>query len=60
MVGGVDDPVILTEQFFAGVFGDFAELVVDVVDDATLIGDSYDRRFIQSKLDIGELLERAL
>ena len=43
MVGRIDDAVILTQQLFARVFGDLAELVVDVIDDAALVGDRNDR-----------------
>ena len=60
MVAGVDNAVVLTEQFFARVFRDLAELVVDVVDDPALIGDRDDRRFIKRKLDVCEFLLRAL
>ncbi len=42
MVSGVDDAMILAEQFVTRVFGDLAELVVDVVDDSTLVGDRND------------------
>ncbi len=60
MVRGIDDAVVLAEQFFAGVFRDLAKLVVDVIDDAALIGDRDDRRFIKRKLDVCEFLLRAL
>src|ERR1051326_5547278 len=56
VVSRIDDAVILAEQFFAGVLRDLTELVVDVVDDAALIGDGDDRGFIERKLDVREFL----
>src|SRR6185369_16203342 len=46
MVTRVDDAMVLTKQFFAGVLGNFAELIVGKSDDAPLIGDSDDRRLV--------------
>ena len=39
MMAGIDDAVILTEELAAAVFGDLAELVVDVGDPAARVGD---------------------
>jgi hypothetical protein len=43
MIAGVDDAVILAQQLFTRVFGNLAELVVDVIDDPALVSDCHDR-----------------
>jgi hypothetical protein len=60
MIGGVDNAVVLTKQLFSGILGDFAELVVDVVNDAALISDGDNSRLIKRKLDVSQFLEGAL
>src|SRR5216683_3696404 len=60
LITRVDDAVVLAEQFFPRVFRNAAELVVHVVNDATLIGDRYNRRLVERELDIRQLLERTL
>lgn len=40
---GVDDAVILANQFIGTVFGYFAEIMIYKSDDAFLIGDGNDR-----------------
>ena len=50
MVTRVYYPVILPDQFFAAVFGDLAELVVNESDNAALVGDGDDRGFVEGKL----------
>jgi hypothetical protein len=52
MIAGINDPMILPEQFVARIFGDLAELVVDVGDPASGIGDRNNRVRVQRGLDI--------
>src|SRR5215204_1732180 len=59
VVGRVDDAVVLPDEFFARVLRDFAELVVDVVDAAGLVGDGDDGRLVERELEVGQLLQRA-
>src|SRR6185436_15969218 len=47
VVARVDDAMVLSQQLLTRVFGDFAELVVDVSDPALRIGNSYDGMSIQ-------------
>src|SRR5436190_23792925 len=44
MVGGIDDAVVLTQQFFPRVFRDTAKLIVHIINDSALVGDRYNRR----------------
>jgi hypothetical protein len=57
MVGGVDNAVVLADQFFPGVLGDLAELVVDVGDPASLVGEGDDGRFVQGELQVRQFPE---
>jgi len=54
MMTGVDDSVILPEQLAAAELRDLAELVVDLRDDAALIGNGDNRGLIER---IADLLE---
>ena len=44
--------MVLPEQLFPRVFGDLAELVVDVGDDAALVGRGDDRREVERVTDL--------
>jgi hypothetical protein len=57
MVRGVDNAVVLADQLFPGVLGDLAELVVDVGDPASLVGEGDDGRFVQGELQVRQLPE---
>ena len=54
----IDDAVVLPEEFVAEMLGDGAELVVDVGDLATGIGDGDNGVFIQRRFQIADLFER--
>ena len=60
VITGVDNAVVLTQQFFPRVFRDATKLVVDVINDSALIGDRDNRGLVERKLDISKLLERTL
>jgi hypothetical protein len=57
MVGGVDNAVVMADEFFPGVLGDLAELVIDVGDPASLVGEGDDGRFVQGELQVGQFPE---
>src|ERR1041384_3958521 len=58
MIAGIDNAMILSQQFFARVLGNATESVVDVGDSSALIGNRDDRRLIESELDVVEFLLR--
>jgi hypothetical protein len=58
MKAGIDDAMILPEQFLAGVFGNGAKLVVDVGDLSLRVGDGYNGVFIKSGLKVVNFFER--
>ena len=60
MVAGIDDPMVLAEQFLAGIFGNLAKLVVHVGDVARSVGDGHDRMSVERGLDVAELVQRGL
>lgn len=60
VISAVDDEMVLAEQLCSGVFRDFAELVVDEVDDATLVRDCHDGGLIEREFDVRQFFERLL
>ena len=58
VITGVDDAMVLPEQFCARVAGDLTELVVDVVDHAALIRDGDNRRLIERELQVRQFFQR--
>src|SRR5204862_23608 len=60
VVGGVEDAVILANQFFSGIFADSAKLLVHVNNRALNIGDSHDSMLIKSELLIAKIFECSL
>lgn len=60
MEPGVDDAMVLPYQLFTGVFRDFAELVVDVGDEPTLVRHCDDGGLIEGVLDFLQPLHREL
>src|SRR6266478_4355760 len=60
VVAGVEDAVILADQLVLGILTDGTELIVDISNRALDVGDRYDGVLIESKLLIGQLLERSL
>ncbi len=60
MVTGIDDAMILPQQFLPVIFRNGAKLVVDVGDFALRIGDGDDGVLVQRRLQIADLLERGL
>src|SRR6266571_4309772 len=60
VIARVDDAVILTQQLFPRVFRDAAKFVIDVIDDAALIRDCYNRRLVERELDVRKFLARTL
>ena len=57
MVGGIQYPRILTNQFIARILADGAELVVHIGDRAVHVSCSHDSVLVESKLLIGKILE---
>ncbi len=57
MMAGIDDAMILPQQLFTGVFGDGAELVVDVGDFSLRIGDGDDGMFVKRGFQVADFLE---
>ena len=53
MVAGVEDAVVVANQFLFGVLTDGAELFVHIGDGALDIGDGHNSMLIESKLLIG-------
>ena len=58
MVTGIDDPVRFPQQLFARKFGDGAEFVIDVGDDAARVGDGDDGVLVERGLEIADLTQR--
>lgn len=52
MVARIDDTMVLPDQFFTGVFGDRAELVVNVSDLSLAVGNGDDGMFVECCFDI--------
>ena len=50
MITGINNTMILPDQFLTGVFGDGAELVVDVGDATLGIGDGHDGVLVEGRL----------
>src|ERR1039458_7968017 len=59
MVAGVEDAVILADQFILGILAYGAELIVDVSNSALDVGHRHDGVLIQSELLIVQLFERS-
>jgi hypothetical protein len=57
MMARVDDAMVLPQQLLAGVFGDGAELVVNIGDLTLLVGDRYDSVLIQGSPQIPSFLK---
>src|SRR6266404_3978408 len=57
---GVENTMILADQFILGILTDGTELLVDISNRALDVGDRYDGVLIESKLLISQLLERSL
>jgi len=57
VITGVDEAVILAEQFRARVFGDRAELVVDIGDFSLRVGDGNNGVLVESGLEICNFFE---
>jgi hypothetical protein len=60
VVAGVEDAVILADQFLFGVLTDLAELFVHVGNCALYVSHRYNRVLIKSKLLDGQLFQRIL
>ena len=60
MVAGIDDAVVLAEQFFARILRYCAKLVVDEGDLPLRIGDGHDGVFVQRGFEVADLPERGL
>src|SRR5689334_8953281 len=54
MMPGVDDAVILSEQFLPRIFGNRAKLVVNVGDFSLRVGDGHDGMLVQSRFQFAE------
>src|SRR5258707_15537844 len=57
---GVENTMILADQFVLGILTDGTELLVDISNRALDVGDRYDGVLIESKLLIGQLFEHRL
>ena len=55
VVAGIEDAVILADQFLFGVLTDLAELLVHVGNSALYVRHRYDRVLIKRKLLVGQL-----
>ena len=60
MEAGVDDAVVLSQQFFSRILRDRTELVVHERDPAPRIGDGYDRVLVERGSQLGDLFERSV
>src|ERR1041384_4300980 len=58
MIGGIDDPVVLAEQFFAAVTRYLTEFIVDVGYLSGLVGDRDYGRFVQRISDVFQVFGR--
>lgn len=58
MKSGVDDAMVLADQFFAGELRDVAELVVNVSYPTGLISYCDDGRFVERSCQVLELFDR--
>ena len=54
MMSGIDDAVILPNQFLAGIPADGAELVIDVGDRALDVGDRHNGVLIEGKFLVSQ------
>src|SRR5580704_6506167 len=59
VVAGVQNAMILANQFILRILTDGAELIVHIRDGALDVGNRHDGMLIQSELLIGELFERS-
>ena len=57
-MAGIDEAVILSQQLFARILGDGAELVVHVRDGSLWIGNGNNGVFVQGGLQVADFLER--
>ena len=57
VVAGVEDAVILADQFIPGILTDGAELVVHVSNCAVDVGDGHDGMLIEGEFLMGQILE---
>src|SRR6267154_721642 len=60
MMTGIEDAVILPDEFVFGILTDGAELFVDVSDGALDVGNGDNRVLIERKFLVREFLERSL
>src|SRR5262245_20738578 len=60
MMAGVDDAMVLSEQFIAGIFGNLTEFVVRVGDVARRVGDGHDGMRVERVLDVAQFSNRSL
>src|SRR5690606_980787 len=58
MIAGIDNAMILSDQFLPAVFGHFAKFVIRVLDNATPVRYCDDRGRIERQLEIIQLFER--
>src|SRR5205085_2826926 len=56
MIARVDNAMILTEQFFAGIFRNRAELVIDIGNPPRRVGNRHNRMLVQSRLNIAQFV----
>jgi len=59
MKAGVDYAMVLSEKLITRIPGDSAKLVIDVVDDSSLIGNRDNCRLIEREFYVGKFFERA-
>ena len=60
VIAGVDDAVVLAQQFFSRILRDRTELVVHERDPAARIGDGHDGVHVECGPQLGDLLERSV
>ncbi len=57
---GIDDAMVLAQQFVAGIFGNLAKFIVDVSDAAFGVGDDDNGMRVHRRLQIVQFLERSI
>ena len=56
MKPGIDDAMVLAEQFLAGIFGNLAKLIVDVGNAPARVGDGHDGMGVQGRFQVAQFL----
>lgn len=57
MVSGINDSMILTDQFLALILRDFTEFIIHILDFTLAVCQGYNGGFIQGKFQVTQLMQ---